>query len=134
MFVSSSSGLAVTLFPIGSSNLGSWLSEVVDVVRVFSHSRDALSNWVSPGAADVCPEALCEVPEEYGRIRHIVLEYVLADSWWLEVVIGISLAIHACSVLVLLGLLLPGPATKGSRRMSYRRLPYAVSCPEISCS
>ena len=80
-FVSSSSGLAVTIFLIGSSNLGGWLSEVVDVVRVCSQSRDALSFWGSPNAADQCPQALCEVPEEYGRLRHVVLEYVLADCW-----------------------------------------------------
>ena len=97
-FCSSTSGLAVTSFLIGTSNFGGWLSEVVDVVRVFSQSRDVLNTWVSPGASDKCPEASCEVPEEYGRIRHIVLENVLADSWWLEVGIGISLAMHACSL------------------------------------
>ena len=95
MFVSFSFGLAVTLFLIGSSRFCGWLSEVVGMVRVFLQSRDAFNTWVSPGAS-VCPEAVCEVPEGYGRGRHIVRELVLAVSWWLEVVIGISLAMHAC--------------------------------------
>ena len=94
MFVSFTSGLAVILFLIESSNFGGWLSEVSDVVRVFSQSRDDLNTWVSLGAS-VCPEAVCEIPEGYGRFRHILLELVFAESWWLEVVIGIFLAIHA---------------------------------------
>ena len=97
MFVSSSSGLAVILFLITSSNLGGWLSEVVDVVRGISQARNAFSFRGSPYAADQCPQALCEVPEEYGRLRHVALEYVLADSWWIELVVGISLAAHACT-------------------------------------
>ena len=60
----------------------------------------------------MCPEAVCEVPEEYGHARWIVLEFVLASNWWLEVVVGISLAIHALFLLLYLGHLLPEPASE----------------------
>ena len=42
-----------------------------------------------------CARRPCEVPEEYGHARRILLELVLANNWKLEVVVGISLAIHA---------------------------------------
>ena len=93
MFLSSSTLVAVTLLFIGLN----WISQIIDVVKTDRHAKDAIDSWVSPQAQD-CTAQECEVPSEWGPVRRLIHELVVADNYKLDLVLTIVVVLYACGV------------------------------------